>query len=190
MQLIGGVKINKKTLAVSLILLATVAAVMGALAATTLASADTNSITKDNAIAPQTTIQDENSPQSLNGIFILNSQGFGGPRNRQCEPRLGPVGGMGGIDVSSEYTANVNTILNSDTDVANLISQGYNVTAIHPIVKTVLQGDGTLITHATSAVVLMINGPSGYATVNIDIANSHVTTITTVTRTVIDKSSS
>jgi len=97
---------------------------------------------------------------------------------------------MGGIEVSSEYTANVNAILNNDTDVANLIAEGYNVTSIHPIIKTVVQGDGSIATQATTAVVTMTNGTSGYATVNVDVANAQVTQITTITRTVIDKTSS
>lgn len=97
---------------------------------------------------------------------------------------------MGGVEISSAYNATVTAILENDTDVANLISQGYNVTYIHPIVKTVVQGDGTLTSQATTAIVTMTNGTTGYARVNVDIANSKVTYISIVTRTVIDKSSS
>ena len=99
------------------------------------------------------------------------------------------MGGMGNIEVSSEYTASVNAILESDSDVQNLISQGYNVTAIRPNVKSVIAADGTIATKATTANVLLQNGTSGYATVSVDVANAKVTQIVIVTRTVIDKTS-
>jgi hypothetical protein len=72
--------------------------------------------------------------------------------------------------------------------VQNLISQGYNVTSINPIVKNVIEGNGTLAAKATTAIVMMQNGTSGYATINVDVTNSQVTQIVTITRTVIDKS--
>jgi hypothetical protein len=153
---------------------------MGALAATTMAQANTNS-TEDSSATTQTT--DSGTSQGEN--FMMDA-GFGG---RGGHFGQGSRGGMGGIEVSQEYTDNVNAILNSDSDVANLISQGYNVTAIRPIVKSVVQGDTTLTTQATTAVVTMSNGTSEYVTVNVDVENAQVTQITTVTRTVIDKTS-
>jgi uncharacterized protein (UPF0297 family) len=97
---------------------------------------------------------------------------------------------MSNIEVSDEYTANVNAILSNDSDVANLISEGYNVTSINPVVKNIIEGDGTLVTKATTAVVTMQNGETGIATVKVDVENSAVLKITIVTTTVIDKSSS
>ena len=97
------------------------------------------------------------------------------------------MGGMGNIEVSSEYTANVNTILDGDSDVQDLISQGYNVTSINPIVKNVIEADGTLVTKATTASVTLQNGTSGYATVSVDVEQAKVTQIVIITRTVIDK---
>jgi asparagine N-glycosylation enzyme membrane subunit Stt3 len=117
----------------------------------------------------------------------MGEQGFGGPRGGHCGPRQDSASG---IEVSQEYTDNVNAILNSDTDVANLIAEGYNVTSIHPIVKSVVQGDGSITTAANTAVVTMTNGTSGQATVTVDVTNATVTQITTTTRTVIDKTSS
>jgi hypothetical protein len=96
---------------------------------------------------------------------------------------------MGNIEVSEEYTATVNAILGKDNDVTNLVSQGYNVTAIKPIIKTVIGADGTVTTKATTAVVFM-QGTSGFATVKVDVTNQAVTEIVTITRTVIDKTSS
>ena len=113
--------------------------------------------------------------------------GHGG-RGHGMENTFG--GSIANIEISSEYNATVTAILENDADVTNLISEGYTVTSIYPIVKTVVEGDGTVATKATTAIVTMTNGTSGYSTINVDIANSKVTYITTITTTVIDKSSS
>lgn len=99
------------------------------------------------------------------------------------------MGGRGNVEVSEEYTAAVNAILGNDSDVKNLVSQGYNVTAIKPIIKTVIGADGTVTTKASTAVVLM-QGTSGFAKVKVDVTNQAVVEVATVTRTVIDKTSS
>ncbi len=131
--------------------------------------------------------QDTTNAQYIPYMQMIE-QGFGG---RGHGPRMESIGnGMYGLEVSSEYTANVNAILGNDTDVAGLIAQGYNVTSINPIVKNVIEGDGTLATKATTTIVTMQNGTSGYVTVNVDVTNCKVTQITLITRTVIDKSSS
>jgi hypothetical protein len=170
------------------------AVAIGAFTMTALASTDTNatSTTADNAVTGDTsqsttTQTTDQTPFTDNIMMEQGSRGFGGGPGGQG--RHGMMGGMGNIEVSSEYTANVNAILNNDTDIANLIAQGYNVTAINPIVKTVIQGDGTVATQATTTTVFM-QGTSGFATVNVDIANAKVTQIVTVTRTLIDKSTS
>ena len=109
--------------------------------------------------------------------------GFG----REHRGHGGFMGGMGNIEVSSEYTANVNTILDGDSDVQDLVSQGYNVTSINPTVKNIIEADGTLATKATTASVTLQNGISGYATVSVDVEQAKVTQIVIITRTVIDK---
>jgi hypothetical protein len=124
------------------------------------------------------------------GNLIMEDRGFGGgPSGFGRHTRLMyGIGNMNGIEVSSEYTANVNAILENDTDVQNLVTQGYNITSIHPIIATIIQADGTLNIQATSARVILTNGTSGIASVNVDITNAKVTQIITITRTVIDKS--
>jgi hypothetical protein len=98
---------------------------------------------------------------------------------------------MNNIEVSSEYTANVISILNNDSDVLQkLISQGYNITSIDPIIKNVIEGNGTIATQATTAKVILTNGTSSYAAVNVDVANAKVTQVIIITRTVIDKTAS
>jgi hypothetical protein len=117
--------------------------------------------------------------------MMMGEPGFGGGRGFGRGP-----GGMGNIEVSSEYTATVNTILEGDTDVQNLIADGYNVTSIRPIIKSVIEADGTLTTKATTAIVTLQNGTSGYAVASVDISQAKVTQIVIFTRTVIDKTTS
>lgn len=164
-------------------MLAILATFVGALTFTAF-GADANSTGTTASTADQSL--SVNQPQFGAGM-MADMQGFGGGPRGHAE---GFMGGMANIEVGSEYTANVNAILNNDTDVQNLISQGYNVTSINPIIRNVVEADGTIATKATTAVVLLQNGTSGYATVNVDVANTKVTQIVIVTRTVIDKSSS
>jgi hypothetical protein len=123
------------------------------------------------------------------GGSMTGDRGFGGGPGGHGD-RGGFMGGLVNIEVSSEYTANVNAILVADTDVQNLISEGYNVTSIHPLVKNIIEADGTMVTKATTATAMLQNGTSGYATVNVDVENAKVTQIVIITRTVIDKTSS
>ncbi len=161
--------------------MASLSAVIGAVTMTALA-ADTNS-TDNSTTSTADQNQFINNQQPAN-MQMGDMQGFGMGRGHMA----GFMGGINGVEVSDEFAANVNTILNSDSDVANLISQGYNVTSINPVLKTVIEGDGTLTTKATTATVILQNGDSGYSIVNVDIANAKVTYIETITRTVIDKS--
>jgi hypothetical protein len=103
--------------------------------------------------------------------------------------------GRGGHDynnyeLSTEYKQKIDDILSSDSDVQNLINQGYNVTSIRPQVKNIIGADGTVTAKATTAVVTLENGISGYATVNVNIEGAKVDKIVIIKRTVIDKSTS
>jgi hypothetical protein len=82
--------------------------------------------------------------------------------------------GGGAIEVSAEYTQTAKNILGNDTDVQSLVTQGFNITAINPIIKSVIDADGTITTKATNAMVILVNGTSGYATANVDIEQSRV----------------
>jgi hypothetical protein len=174
-------------------MLTTLAIAVGALTLTASATAETNSTSTiaSTAVTADTT-QNRDQMQFAGNIMMAN-QGFngfgGGPGagHGGHGQMMGGMDNMNNIEASTEYTANVNAILGNDSDVQNLISQGYNVTSINPIVKTVIQGDGTIVTQATNTTVILTNGTSGFATVNVDVANAKVTQIITITRTVIDK---
>jgi hypothetical protein len=184
-------KIDRKITALTLLLITTFAVVFGGLMVTanTANATETNSTTSDSSTLTAADLGNATNALPFGGMgeMIMGDQGFGrGPGGH----RHGFMGGFGNIEVSSEYTANVNVILNNDTDVQNLISQGYNVTSINPIVKNVIEADGTLTTKATTAIVTLQNGTSGYATVGVDVSQAKVTQIVIITRTVIDKTTS
>jgi hypothetical protein len=96
-------------------------------------------------------------------------------------------GGFGAIEVSEEFEQTVTSIAESDTDVQDLIADGYNVTSVRPIIKTVIDGEGTVVTKATIAVLTLQKDSTGHATVTVDIEEAKVTQIIILTRTVIDK---
>ena len=178
-------------MALALLLITACAAIISGFVVTAHATnTNSTSTSNDNSTAVSTSDSSVNNSQT----WGMGDTFRGGPRlggETMCPGRQeGFMGGINNIEISSEYTANVTAILNNDTDVANLISKGYNVTSIHPLINTVIEGDGTLTTQATTAIVTLQNGTSGYATAHVDISQLKVTQIVIITRTVIDKSTS
>lgn len=98
-------------------------------------------------------------------------------------------GPHGFIEVSAEYEAKVISIAKSDSDVQKLLADGYNVTAVRPIIKTVVDVNGGVTMKATSAVVMLEKGTTGRASVLVNLDTAKVTQIVIQTRTVIDKGS-
>jgi hypothetical protein len=162
-------------------------------AATALA-AETNSTTTDTTTATTTAVTSvANATEIPFGGFgmMMGDQGFGGGLGGPGGGRgRGFAGCMGNIEVSPAYNQTVTNILGNDNDVQKLLTQGYTVTTIRPVVQSTLSADGTVTTKATKAIVTMQNGTSGYATVGVDITNAKVTQIVILTRTVIDKTTS
>ncbi|MFH0897609.1 MAG: hypothetical protein V1850_06145 [Candidatus Bathyarchaeota archaeon] len=100
----------------------------------------------------------------------------------------GGWGRNGYVEVSAAYNQTVINIINKDPDVQNLLAQGYSVSAVRPIIKSVVQADGTVVTKAASAIVILTKDTTGRATVYVDVTAGKVTQIVILTRTVIDKS--
>lgn len=97
-------------------------------------------------------------------------------------------GRFGFIEVSEEFEAKVITIAESDEDVQGLLNDGYNISGVRPIIKTIVSADGDVETKATSAIVMLENeDATSHASVWIDIEEERVTEIVILTRTVIDK---
>jgi hypothetical protein len=99
----------------------------------------------------------------------------------------GGFGGFGQVQVSDEYKTAVTTTATSDTDVQQLIADGYNITRIMPIMKTTIDAQGNVATQATNATVVLVKDKTGYALVSVDLSQNKVTQIVTFTKTVIEK---
>lgn len=179
---------NRKIAALALLSLVAFAAVMGGVLLTAQA-ADTATATDENTLNTTTNTVVGDCGDAL-------CLGFGGMgfRGRHRGGPMAMFGGFGAIEVSEEFEQKVTGIATNDTDVQNLLADGYNVTAVRPIIKTVIDADGYVTTKATSAIVILQKGTSdtsnasGYASVSVDIENAKVTEIVILTRTVIDKS--
>jgi hypothetical protein len=178
---------NRKTIALSAIALVTLSALLGVVTMTALAETNSTSTDTTTATTAPTTTDTTMAPPD-GGMQMMDQGGMGSHGGRGHGMDM--MGGMGGVEISQEYNATVTAILENDTDTANLLAQGYSVTSIHPNIKTVVGGDGTVTAKATTANVILTNGTTGFARVNVDIENYKVTYIETITRTVIDKSSS
>jgi len=182
-------KIDRKTTSLILLSIVAVAVLVGGIASITFA-ADTNSTSADSSDVGENTNDNASAPPFWELGLMSGAQSFGDGSGSRRGFGCGFRGSMGNVEISSEYTETVNTILENDTDVQNLISKGYNVTSIRPQVKSIIGGDGTITTRASAAIVTLRNGTLGYATVNVDVTNARVTQIVILTRTVIDKSTS
>jgi hypothetical protein len=117
-----------------------------------------------------------------------SGMGFGGPGGGGGRGH-GPegFGGFAPLEVSAEFKQTVTDIANNDTDVQNLLAEGYNVTSVRPIIKNVVDAEGLVTTKATSAILTLEKDTSGFASVNVDLEQAKVTQIVIMTRTVIDK---
>ena len=146
-----------------------------------IVSTDAQSIT-----APTSTSTDTTNvyPEGFNNGMIAFDMG---PRFGMGHRGFGGIGGFRNIQVSSDFTQNVTNILRSDSDVQNLISQGYNVTTIRPVISTVIDGNGNIATKASTANVLMQGDNGSRSFVVVDLSQAKVTKIVTLTVTEIDK---
>ncbi|MEM2129898.1 MAG: hypothetical protein QXZ70_04790 [Candidatus Bathyarchaeia archaeon] len=108
---------------------------------------------------------------------------FGRPGGYRC--RAGPYGF---IEVSAEFNQTVISIVEGDSDVQKLLAEGYTISSIRPIIKSVVAADGTVVTKASSAVVMLQKNSTGRAEVYVDVTNGKVTRIVIFTITVIEKS--
>lgn len=108
--------------------------------------------------------------------------------------RGGPRGGRGHgpfgfVEVSEEFKENVITIAKSDQDVQSLLDNGYNITGVKPIIKIVVEENGTVVTKTTGATVMLAKDNTGHASVWVDLTQGKVTRIVISTITVIEKAS-
>jgi hypothetical protein len=134
-----------------------------------------------------------NAQTTINGEKFWNWGAGWTTGTMSAEMRGWPHGGMRGrgcygfIEVSDEFKENVINIAKNDTDVQNLLNEGYNITGVRPIIKTIVEGDGTVVTKAASAILILEKDTTGHAIVTVDVENAKVTEIVILTKTVIEK---
>jgi len=177
--------IKKTSLVVSIVL--TVAVLLG-IVAMVYANGGTLIATTTPAVA---CVNNANPPNS-NEAFAqyIEENNITMPILPACGWRLGfgRGGGRGGfIEVSQEFINNVTNIAKADPDVNNLLASGYNVTQVRPIIKTVVQANGDVVTKATAAIIALRKDTTGKANVWVDVQAAKVTRIEILTRTVIEK---
>jgi hypothetical protein len=181
-------EMNHRTKALALLSVIVVAAVAGSLifaVQSTVKADTTSSVTTDS----------ETTSSSINATYNGFNGFFHGPMAFATAPRfgMGPrglnrgFGGLGAIQVSSDFTANVTNIVKSDSDVQNLLNQGYNITSIRPVISTTIDGNGNIITKASTADVLLLGNNGSRSYVVVDLTQAKVTKIVTLTVTEIDK---
>lgn len=106
--------------------------------------------------------------------------------------RIGPYcsrfkWGFGFINISEEFKEDVIKIVENDQDVQKLLSEGYNITHIRPIISANVGKDGGITVKAKRAILVLRKNYSGIAFVWVDIEKGKVTRIEIITRTVIEK---
>jgi hypothetical protein len=116
----------------------------------------------------------------INGRMMPGTRGWsrGGLRGRR---------GYGFVEVSEEFEENVINIAKNDSDVQELLDDGYNMTGVRPIIKAVVEADGNVVTKATSAIVMLEKDTTSHASVWVDLEEAKVTKIVILARTVIEK---
>jgi hypothetical protein len=180
--------INGKSKALALFSVVAIAAIVsGIVLIPQMAKATETGDTSLNTQATDTTT-DTAATQEANVLAIpsWSSECYGfGMRGMQFG-RHG-FGGFGPVEVSDEFKQTVVSIAENDTDVQNLTNEGYNATALRPVISTVINAEGNVVTKATSAVLILQKDTTGYATVTVNIDEAKVTQIVILTRTVIDK---
>lgn len=147
-----------------------------------------NAASAQTTVTTQTAVTNEMSEMpevSSSGCMIRNvSMGILGLPHGIMRERMF----RGFIIVSDEFKEKVISIAKNDADVQNLLNEGYNVTRVKPIIKTMVEGDGTVTMKATGAVITLQKNTSGRAYVWVDLEQGKVTRIEIITRTAIEKS--
>ena len=174
-----------KVLALISIIVAAAIATSLVLAMQSTVKANTTATVASDVASPSSSLNATNN----GGLFNMGRMGFGGARSvgrglGGFEARGGNFSnamaprGFGSIQVSSDFIQNVTNIVKNDSDVQNLFNQGYNITSIRPVITSVIEGNGSIVTQATSADVILQN-TNGRALVIVDLTSATVTKIVT-----------
>lgn len=69
----------------------------------------------------------------------------------------------------------------------NLLADGYNITSVRPIIKSVVDANGYVTTKVTSTIVILQKDTSDFATVSVNLEEGKVTEIVILGRAVTEK---
>ena len=172
-------------MALTLLTVVAFAAIMGGFLLTTKA-ADTTSTTDTNTATSTANGNCMDIPSWNNFSMGFGRPEFGGGPGPGLRGGHG-FGGFGPVEVSAEFVQNGTNIAKSDADVQKLLADGYNITLVRPVIKSVVDANGYVTTKATSAIVILQKDTSGYASVSVNLEEGKVTRIVILTRTVIEK---
>ncbi len=89
------------------------------------------------------------------------------------------------IEVSDEFKENVIEIVEGDEDVQDLLNDGYNITNVRPIIKVVVEGDGSVEARAVEAIIWLEKDEASHGVAWVDLDEASVTKIVILTRTVV-----
>jgi hypothetical protein len=179
-------KMDKKIKILALLAIVIVAVVGSSLAFAlqpTVKADLTNNISSD---VSQPALSSVNQTVDNASIPSIGHMRFEGLRGIGEFGRFGCPARFGQIQVSSDFTANVTNIAKNDSDIQNLLTQGFNITSIRPIITTSIDGNGIIVNKATTA-DLTLQSTNGRAFVVVDLSQNKVTKIVTLTMTEIDK---
>ncbi len=167
---------------ISIVIAATVAASIVLVTQSTAKADANNSVASD----VQSTLSSVNETSNA-GLFINSHLGFGDYSGvgRGCRGD-GRLGEFSSIQLSVDFTQNVTNIAKNDSDVQNLLSQGFNITSVRPIISMVVDGNGNVVNKATGA-DLTLQSATGRSLVVVDLIQGKVTKIVTMNMTEIDK---
>lgn len=175
---------NNRTKAAMLLSVVLIAGLAGSvIALQSTVKADDNTIVAADAEPTPSAITNDDNSVNTQRQFIME------PRfERVLRGGITLCGGFGegAIQVSEEYTTSITNIAENDSDVAALISQDYKITAIHPVFSSVVDGNGNVVTTASTA-NLTLQGTNGRAIVVVDLDQAKVAKIVNFTVTEIDK---
>lgn len=77
------------------------------------------------------------------------------------------------IEVSSEYNSTVMSVLESNSETSQLLSQGFSLKVVNPLIRAYVDANGEVILRATQSIAVLTNGTAVY-TYLVDISGNTV----------------
>jgi len=85
----------------------------------------------------------------------------------------------GSVQVSKEFQDHVIAIASNNNSVQTLLTDGYNVTGVSPVISYTVNANGDVTMKANNAIVLLRKGTTGSALVYVNVEGEKVTRVVT-----------